>query len=107
MDSLNPKPRRQLTPEARERMRAGQYKGLLRAVAKRKADCSANYAPNFDHGQTAPDFERSAEAAGETREEVRSHLSLVDRALLMLSGFFPCSAPLPRLPLQSDAASPR
>ncbi len=89
MDSLNPKPRRQLTPEARERMRLGQHKGLMRAVAKRKADSSADYATNFDHGQTASDFERSAEAAGETREEVRSHLSLVDRALLTLCGFFP------------------
>ena len=89
MDPLNAKPKPPLTPEARERMRDGQYKGLLRAVVKRKADCSADYAPNFDHGQTAPDFVRSAEAAGETPEQVRSHLSLVDRTLLTLCGFFP------------------
>jgi len=89
MDFLSEKPKRQLTPEARERQRLGQYKGLLRAVLKRKADSSADYATNFDHGQMAPDFERSAEAAGETREEVRSHLSVVDRTLLTLCGFFP------------------
>src|SRR5215472_10923269 len=83
------RPKPPLTPDARQRMREGQHKGLLRAVARRKADCSADYATNFDHGQAAPDFVRSAEAAGETQEQVRSHLSLVDRALLTLCGFFP------------------
>ena len=81
--------RRPKTDEARQRQRDGQYKGLLHAVQKRKADHSANYAPAFAHGQMAADFERSAEAAGETPEEVRGHLSLVDRTLLTLCGFFP------------------
>ena len=110
----DPKPRGPKTPDARNRQRAGQHKGLLHAVQKRKADNSANYATNFDHGQTAVDFERSAEAAGESREEVRAHLSLLDRTLLTLCGYFPRigqTVPevkdLPPLPLRSDAASPR
>jgi hypothetical protein len=81
--------RRPKTDAARQHQRDGQYKGLLHAAQKRKADNSANYATNFKHGQTAFDFERSAEAAGETREEVRGHLSLLDRTLLTLCGFFP------------------
>ncbi|HXJ92808.1 MAG TPA: hypothetical protein VMT20_07990 [Terriglobia bacterium] len=89
MDPPNPKPRRPLTPEALKRQRDGQYKGLLHAAQKRKADNSANYANNFSHGQMAFDFERSAEAAGESREELRAHLSLLDRTLLMLCGYFP------------------
>ncbi len=121
MDSPNPKPRRPLTPEAFKRQREGQYKGLLRAAQKRKADNSANYANNFKHGQMAFDFERSAAAAGESREELRAHLSLFDRTLLTLCGFFPRisealsgegaakrpAGQAPRLPLHTDAASPR
>src|SRR5215472_5403448 len=54
------------------------------------------------------DFERSAEAAGETREGVRSHLALLDRTLLKLCGWFrSAAAALPSLPLQTDVASPR
>ncbi len=107
-DSLNLKPRRPLTPEAGERQRAGQFKGLLHAAQKRKADNSADYATNFAHGQMAFDFERSAEAAGESRKEVRSHLALLDRTLLRLCGFIHrAAAALPRLPLRSNAASPR
>jgi hypothetical protein len=82
--------RRPKTDAARQRQRDGQYKGLLHAVQKRKADNSASYATNFAHGQLAFDFERSAEAAGESREEVRGHLSLLDRTLLTLCGFFRC-----------------
>ncbi|HXJ94656.1 MAG TPA: hypothetical protein VMT20_17550 [Terriglobia bacterium] len=67
MDFLSAKQKRQLTPEARERQRLGQYKGLLRAVAKRKADNSANYATNFDRGQTASDFERRRVAQTSSR----------------------------------------
>jgi hypothetical protein len=96
------------TVEARERQRDGQHKGLLHAAQKHKADNSANYATNFNHGQMASDFERSAEAAGETREEVRSHFALLDRTLLKLCGWFrSAAAALPSLPLQTDAASPR
>jgi hypothetical protein len=106
--------RRPKTDAARERQRDGQYKGLLHAAQKRKADNSANYAPAFAHGQMAADFERSAEAAGENREEVRGHLSLLDRTLLTLSGFFSRIGKalreledLPPLPLHTDASSPR
>jgi hypothetical protein len=106
--------RRPKTDAARQRQRDGQYKGLLHAVQKRKADNSANYAPAFAHGQMAADFERSAEAAGENRQEVRGHLSLLDRTLLALCGFFsrigkalPELKDLPQLPLRTDASSPR
>jgi hypothetical protein len=100
--------RRPKTDAARQRQRDGEYKGLLHAVQKRKADNSADYATNFKHGQMAPDFERSAEAAGESREEVRSHFALLDRALLTLCDWFQrVAASLPSLPLQTDAASPR
>jgi hypothetical protein len=106
--------RRPKTDAARERQRDGQYKGLLHATQRRKADNSADYASNFKHGQMASDFERSAEAAGETREEVRGHLGLVDRTLLTLCGFFPRLGKalpelrdLPPLPLHTDATSPR
>jgi hypothetical protein len=100
--------RQPMTDSARERQRDGQYKGLLHAAEKRKADNSANYATNFKHGQMAFDFERSAEAAGETREEVRSHSALLDRTLLTVCGWFKsAAAALPRLPLHTDATSPR
>jgi len=61
----------------------------LRAAQKRQADNSANYAPAFNHGQLALDFERSAEAASASRDQVGSHLTLLDRTLLTLCGFFP------------------
>jgi len=83
------KPRPPLTPEARESLRTGQYNGVLHAAQKRKADNSANYATNFKHGQMASDLERSAEAAGESREELRGHFALLDRTLLTLCGYFP------------------
>ncbi|HXJ91356.1 MAG TPA: hypothetical protein VMT20_00565, partial [Terriglobia bacterium] len=101
--NLSPK-----TPEARERQQTGQHKGLLHAAQKRKRDRSANYATNFCDGLTAFDFERSAAAAGETRKDLRGHYALLDRALLMLCGFFGrAPAALPKLPLETDTASPR
>ena len=98
------------SPEAKQaRINAGRYRGLVKAVAARRADRSEFYAPNFSNGFLAFDLERSAAAAGEDRAELRRHLALFDRILLPLSGFLRGfdHAATARLPLSADASSPR
>ncbi len=59
---------------------------LRRAVVAKKADRSANYASNFTHGLTAPDLDRSAEAAGEDRDDLRRHIERCWRMIGRLAG---------------------
>ena len=65
------------------------HRNLLRAVAARKADCSAYYAPNLIHGTTVPDLERCLAAAGRKPADFRAHLCLFDRTLGRLAGAVP------------------
>src|SRR5215471_10410727 len=59
-----------LTDAERQRRGAELYPRLLRAVAARKADCSAYYAPSLRHGLQCPDVLRSAAATGETPQRI-------------------------------------
>jgi len=98
------------TPEMRQaRIDAARHRGLQHGVAARKADRSEFYAPGFRSGFCTPDLERSAAAAGEDPAELGPHLTLFDRTLLPLCGFFRTAsrAVRRRLPLRADVHSPR
>ena len=73
--------------EARRELGKKLHGRLLRAVAARKADRSAYYAPSLQHGLTCPDLERSAAATGEDPEAFKAHLRLFDRVFGRLLGF--------------------